>query len=106
VVVTIVDVVVVVSAGVVVAVVGAAEVEEEVAACVLEVETELVEHAERRRSVAIAAPRRLNDRQEPPSPFISRHGLTGLPPTSVAPPNIPMNEPTCGKFPRGRITPV
>ncbi len=46
------------------------------------------EQAERSMSVAIAAPRRLNDRKESPSPINSRRGLTGLPPISVALPNI------------------
>ena len=35
------------------------------------------EQAARRRSVAIAAPRRLNDRKESPNPINSRRGLTG-----------------------------
>ena len=46
------------------------------------------EQAERSMSVAIAAPRRLNDRKESPSPINSRRGLTGLPPILVTLPNI------------------
>ena len=40
------------------------------------------------RSAAIATPGRLNDRKGTLSPFDSRRGLTGLPPFSVALPNI------------------
>ena len=39
--------------------------------------------AARRVSVAIAAPRRLNDREESPSPIKSRRGLTGPFPVSL-----------------------
>jgi hypothetical protein len=39
-------------------------------------------------SAAIATPGRLNDRKESLSPIDSRRGLTGLPPFSVALPNI------------------
>jgi hypothetical protein len=39
-------------------------------------------------SAAIATPGRLNDRKEPLSPIDSCRGLTGLPPFSVALPNI------------------
>jgi hypothetical protein len=106
-VVVVVDVEVVVVAEIDVAtVVGAIVVEDVATGSDVEVEAELVEHAERRRSVAIAAPKRLNDRQESPSPINRRRGLTGLPPTSVAPPNIPIDGRTCGRFLRGRISPV
>ena len=40
-------------------------------------------HAARKVSVAIAAPKRLNDREESPSPINSRRGLTGPFPVSL-----------------------